>query len=215
MLGNATVSVDSNKLLVQSGENVTYYVPIDSTVFRRETSSEVIAFDKHDGGMTMFLGGLPIVAFDKQTGWSNPAVQRNVFVLILILTIITLLFWPLAYVVRRGYRLQPGTSHELPRWMKVVAWINSLLLLLFVVQFIIGLGNPTDIVYGVTSTLKVALTVPLLMLVTTALMLFGALKSIRMVPYRLWSCIYYLIITLASITFLVQLNTWNLLGYHF
>lgn len=159
---------DSGRLRVQTGNDQFYIVPLDSLLFREERSSQTLAFQKNKGRVThLFLGGLPIVAFDKVTGWPAPDTQLLVFIAVLLTAVLTLLFWPLTSLLRRGYQPLLRTRQSLPYLAKIFAWSNFLLWLIFVGGFALLAGDPKVIVYGVPMSVKVLLVLPLLMVGTS------------------------------------------------
>jgi hypothetical protein len=213
----ASITVaDSTRLRIQMGEDVAYYVPVDSLVFRKEQSSDMIAFEKKNGKITaMFLGGLPIFTFDKVAGWNAPDTQLFVVIAVFTVAAVTLLFWPITYFIRRGYQPLLRTRQSLPFLAKLFAWLNYFWWFSFLVGLSLVLNDPTAVVFGVTTGLKVVLVFPLLMIVTTLLMAYVCVRLVPDTRYRTWSRLYYVLVTLVSGVALFQLYFWNLLGYNY
>lgn len=208
--------VDSSRLRVQLGEVIQYYVPIDSLVFREETSSETIAFGKKEGSVShLFLGGLPIFAFDRVTGWASPDMQVLVLALVLGTVCLTLLFWPITYFIRRGYQPLLRTRQSLPFLAKFFAWLNFFFWVAFVIGLSLALEDPNAIVYGVPVALQIALIFPLGMIGTTLLMVYVCVRLVPDNRYRGWSRAYYVLITFVSALAVFQLYYWNFIGYNY
>jgi CubicO group peptidase (beta-lactamase class C family) len=209
-------AVDSTRLRLQMGDAVDYFVPVDSLVFREATSSDIIVFEKKNGRVTaLFLGGLPIFVFDKVAGWAAPDTQVLVLGLVLLVALLTLLFWPITYFIRRGYQPLLRTRQSLPFLAKLFAWLNFLWWILFVVGMSFILSDPTSVVFGVSAALKVVLALPLVMIANTLLLVYVCVRLVPDARYRAWSRVYYVGITLVSMLALAQLYYWNLVGYHY
>ncbi len=217
LFSQAKISVaDSSRLQMQMGEQIEYYVPIDSLLFREERSSAVIAFEKKEGSVAhLYLGGLPIFAFDRVTGWASPDTQLLVVLLIAVTALLTLLFWPITYFVRKGYQPLLRTRQSLPFVAKFFAWTNFFFWCAFLIGMALALEDSTAVVYGVPFALKITLAFPLLMLLTTALMVYVCVRLVPDTRYRAWSRVYYVGITLVSGLALAQLYYWNFLGYNY
>lgn len=217
LFGDIEVSVDdSTGLKVVSGETVQHIIPIDSTTFRELHGSKVIAFSKNEKGQIahMFIGQLPIFALDKVTGVKGMGFQSTVFMFTIITMIITLLFWPLTYWVRRDY-YPKGTIHSLPASAKWLAWLNFLLLIIFYVGVASSVSDPTDIVFGIGKSLKTLLFLPLISIVFTLGVWYWVVQIWRGSGYRFLSRVYYLIVALAATIALWQLYYWNFIGFNY
>lgn len=217
LLGPVEIHVqDSTKLRLVTDGEVTYYVPIDSTTFRKEDGSEVIAFARgEDGQQHLFLGGLPIFVLDQVSGWRDPNTQLLIAVLTIAMTIIVIVFWPLAYLTRTGYQPLQRQRLLLPTSAKVIAWLNYLFFIVFLIGLTTAVSDSYTIVYGVPSGLKTALLFPLLMVTTTILMIYACVRVLFNNRYLLYSRLFYFGATLISVLALLQLNTLNFLGFHY
>ncbi|HQQ98515.1 MAG TPA: serine hydrolase domain-containing protein [Cyclobacteriaceae bacterium] len=217
MFGDTHITVaDSTRLRISSGENVRYVVPIDSLTFREEHGSKVIAFGKNDEGKiaNMFIGGLPVFAFDKVDGLEAADLHTMLFVISIVTTFLVLLYWPFVNWVRRGFR-SLRDHLPLPIAARRVAWINYLLLLVFIVSLASLLSDAEDVVYGVGTSFKVVLVMPLMMIGLTSWMTFHAARLLPDNRYSFLGRIYYVLITLVSLASLWQLYHWNFLGFNY
>ncbi len=193
-----------------------YYVPIDSLTFREENTSSVIAFRKgKDGTITnMFLGELPILALDKVGGLQSARLQTMIFVIVLLVMLAVLIYIPFSAYTRGGYR-PIGSFRGIPQGTRWLTWLNYLLLFIFYTGVVMVLSNPEEIVYGVPSSLKLLLAIPLLCILLTLGMLVGWFRVIGNAEYRISSRLLYTVVILASIAALWQLNYWNFIGYNY
>ncbi|MBS1543789.1 MAG: beta-lactamase family protein [Bacteroidetes bacterium] len=217
LFGDVKISVrDSTALRMASGENVRYLVPVDSLTFREEHSSKVVAFKKDSSGniSNMFVGQLPIFALDKVQGLRSLSSQTTIFLISTIVLLCVLFYWPLAYISRRGY--QRTTSYSsVSGGAKWIAWLNYFLLLSFYLGLMIVISDQTDIVYGISGSLKFVLILPLICILLNVLMIYQSLNMWRSGQVKLSSRWYYLLITLVSVVSLWQLNYWNFIGFHY
>lgn len=217
LFGDVKISVrDSTALRMASGENVRYLVPVDSLTFREEHSSKVVAFKKDSKGniSNMFVGQLPIFALDKVQGLRSLSSQTTIFLISTVVLLCVLFYWPLAYISRRGY--QRTTSYSsVSGGAKWIAWLNYFLLLSFYLGLMIVISDQTDIVYGISGSLKFLLILPLICILMTALMIYQSFSMWRSGQVKLSSRLYYLFITLISAVSLWQLNYWNFIGFHY
>jgi CubicO group peptidase (beta-lactamase class C family) len=201
-------------LATELGGNYDLWSPIGNNAFRSLESSEVIAFEEVDGKFQhMFIGGYPIFAFDRLSVIETPGFHAMVFSLTLLIMIITLIYWPLAYMVRRGYREERPT--KLPLAAKFLAWFNIFFYILFFILIGIGFANPVDLVYGVPKVVEVALAVPILNIVLLLLMGFMMAWIWRENYSKRWNRVYYFILVLTFTVAIWQLNYWNLLGWNY
>jgi hypothetical protein len=217
LLSHIKVSMkDSTKLKIVSGENVKYYVPIDSLTFREENTSSVVAFRRgKDGAIAnMFLGELPILALDKVSGLQSAGVQSIIFAIVLIVMLVVIFYVPFSAYTRVGYR-PVGSFRGMSQGTRWLVWFNYLLLFIFFAGLVIVLSNPEDIVYGVPGALKLLLAIPLLCILLTIGMLVNWFKVIGNGEYRVSSRLLYTIITFVSVAALWQLNYWNFIGYNY
>lgn len=218
LMSRLTVSVeDSTKLRLTLGDDVALYVPIDSTTFREETTSETLAFEKDNSGRVVhtYLGGLPILAGDKKSGVYTSSSQTMILVFVLTITVLTILYWPLAYFIRRKYQRKSGLRNSFPFIGKLIAWLNYFLLLVFLLGFVMAMSDPLEIVYGVPGSLKFVLVIPFLMIITTVLMIVFLLRNITNHQYSLGVRMSYAVLSLTSLVALWQFNYWNLIGFNY
>jgi hypothetical protein len=209
-------SMDSSKLKVSSNNEVKYYVPTDSMTFRAVGTSDVIAFKRNIHGEVsyLFLGGLPILALDKTTALGNGNTHLFILMVVAIFVVIMLFYWPITTRARRGYEPM-GSVVTLPPGAKVTGWVNYFLLGVFYVGFPVVLGKPETIVYGVPIGMKILLAVPFLIILTTFVMLLQLYRIWNQRKYRLWSRVFYLMITVISVVAIWQLYYWNFIGFNY
>ncbi len=207
---------DSARIRVKAGENVKYYVPTDSLTFREEHGSDVIAFDKNEKGKVahLFIGTLPIIAFDKIGGIASVGFQSMIFFVVVVIGLTVLIYWPLAASVRRGYQSIRNTI-VLPAGAKWLAWFDYFFLITFYICIAVMLGDPTSIVFGVTTPVKVVMLLPLLSAVLTLLMIINMFRFIGDRRFSVMGRLFYALIAIVSLAGIWQLWYWNLLGFNY
>jgi CubicO group peptidase (beta-lactamase class C family) len=208
---------DSSHLKVATQNEARLFVPIDSTTFREENKSLRFAFSKDSNGKVShaFIGELPIFALNKARAAEASGTQILIFFWVVVVSLVTLIFWPFVYFARRKYQRQLGARQPLPILGKAIAWFNFLLLLIFLAGFFITLSDPFEIVYGVPASLKALLIIPFFVILTTAAMVVMLLRSGTNKRHSLRARLFYTVICLTSALALWQLNYWNLIGFNY
>lgn len=211
MFGDITITADSTALRVQSGEQVSHLVPIDSLVFREKNSNAVYSFEKANGAVTrMFIGNMPIFALDKVSGLNSAELHLFIAVMAVVMGILALLFWPFVALSRIGYQSHRFTK-PMPFNARLIAWLNYFVLLIFFFG-ISSNANEEGIVYGISTALKVFLYFPFLNLLLTAAMLYWLARILTVRYHRTVSKLYYTLLCLTSVAVLWQLYYWNMFG---
>ncbi len=195
-----------------------FWLPVDSLTFRNTKDSRTIAFSKNESGeiSRMYIGGLPIIAFEKVPLISSQKLHISLFGAALLCFIVTLIYWPLAYLVRRKYNADYMAEYPLSSGIKAIAWLNALI----IVGFFIGLamilsGNGEAIVFGISDSVKALLFLPLISVLLTLMLLFNTFNIWRRGESGIWSRLWYTLITVLSATLLWQFWFWNFLGFNY
>ncbi|MBX2957042.1 MAG: beta-lactamase family protein [Cyclobacteriaceae bacterium] len=208
---------DSTKLAVTLPDKTEYYVPVDSSTFRKEFSNDRIgmAYDERGKVVFAFDGLLSIFVLEKVSGLESSAFHNNLLIFLITLTLVTVFYWPMIAIIRKRYLPGPMAKTTLPMVIKSVAWLHYFLFLLFFIGVLIALADPLEIAFGVPGLLKATLVLPIFMIVTTFGMLVMLIPVLRSNRFRVRSRLYYLILSLSGIASLWFLNYWNFLGFKF
>ena len=215
LMGHTSVTVaDSSKLRVKSRE-VSYYVPVDSLIFRNETNSNTLVFKENESGeITHMLRDLsPIAAYEKVSTIESTAFHQTLFGIAFIIFLVTFVYWPLAYFIRKEYK-QPIGKH-LNFQIKLWGWLASFIFVLFLALLTALTSDGNQIVFGVTTPMKVTFTFPLIGVVCTLFVLYFTYRMWSLGKYSWSGRIHYTILLLALISIIWQANYWNLLGFQF
>jgi CubicO group peptidase (beta-lactamase class C family) len=208
---------DDNRLKVDMGGETSYYVVLDSTTFRKENTSEVIAFEIDDNGKVVhaYEGLMAVFTLDKVEYFDSTDWHNLLFGLSALTALLVVLQWPLVALIRRNYLRGRKSKESLPLLQKLALWLNYVFLLLFIALMMVSLSDPMELVYGIPSSMKIALVFPLLMIVTTLGMLVLGGAIVQKKNYSWVTRLAYILLTLISLAFLWQLNYWNFIGFNY
>jgi hypothetical protein len=93
--------------------------------------------------------------------------------------------------------------------------MNYFLVLVFITGLISSLGEPEDLVYGISGSLKALLVIPIILIFTTAGMIIAWIGIVQHKVYSMRSRIFYALLCLVSLVALWQLNYWNFIGFNY
>ncbi|MCU0357012.1 MAG: beta-lactamase family protein [Cyclobacteriaceae bacterium] len=206
---------EDNRLRVDMNGETNYYVPIDSTTFRKEHSNETFAFERNDRGEVIhaYEGLLAVFAFDKVTVPEASSTHLTLFMIIILTALGTVVYWPAVALIRRNHVRNMRVKKPLPLLPKIVAWLTYFFYLLFFILFLSSLGDPQNLIYGLPTALKVGAVFPMLSMITTVGMAWMLIQLFRERNISPVSIISYLVLLLISVLALWQLNYWNMLGF--
>lgn len=180
------------------------YHPIGELRFQREDGKRILAFGENGQGEIDYLfidwGGAPR-ALQKRTGIQLRGIQAAILLASLLVAVVLSVILIIRYIKKS---VPEKTGEKL-------ALINSLLPLLFMALFIAGFVSSRgglDVRLGDIPLLMVALAMPLLLVVTTAVSM-AQLVIGQVIERRAIASLA----VINSLVFLGWLNQWNLLGY--
>lgn len=220
LLGSRSLNMtDEGTLKTMDGGEANFWFPVDSLTFRNTENSNVIAFEENENGKIthMFRSDLPIMAFEKVSFISSQKLHFTLIGLAGGAFLLTLIYWPLAFGIRRKYRPGMATKSPISFSKKATAWCNALLIISFFVwiSVLMSSGGVEVIGYGITASLKAAFALPLFSLVLTVAMGYYTFKLWQQKESGIWSRVWYSLLFVFSVTMLWQLNYWNMLGFQF
>ena len=212
-----SITIDGGRLKMAKGNKITYWLPVGGLIFQQEGSDVRISFEKDkDGSIIMlFEQRAPMVAYSKAKLYQQVSVHSIIFVFILIVCILTLLYWPFVYFIRRRYQPMSIASRTIPVDSKMVAWLSALLLSIFALGVLSALGGKEQSVYAVPSLLKILLVIPIIQIPLVILLLIKTIIVLRHKQIMFVGRIFYLLILLANIAALWELYYWNFLGWNY
>jgi CubicO group peptidase (beta-lactamase class C family) len=217
LFGRISVTGSDHKLAVSSPQETKYFVPIDSTTFREEFSNEKLAFELDGSGNVIHAYDrlFAIFAFDKVSFIKASQTHTLVFAVVMIVSLFTVLYWPFVALARKNYVRGSRTKQPLSFPSRLIAWMNYFLVLVFITGLISSLGEPEDLVYGISGSLKALLVIPIILIFTTAGMIIAWIGIVQHKVYSMRSRIFYALLCLVSLVALWQLNYWNFIGFNY
>jgi CubicO group peptidase (beta-lactamase class C family) len=200
-----------------TGRETTRWIETAPLTFREEDGLRTLAFREDEKGRIthMFIGDSPPIAFERVGLTELPVVHRGLGLIAIILFLATVVFWPVTALIRRHYGVKLDPKKRVPLPACILTWSTCFLFVVFVIGLTILMLDPTEIVNGVTSGLKVLLVLPIIAAVLTLGVLVYTVIIWRSRRGGTCGRICYTIITLMCIVFLWQLNYWNLLGFRY
>jgi CubicO group peptidase (beta-lactamase class C family) len=144
VLGQTSVRSDQNGVLTIEGVQsprggLKQWREIGPLVYREVDGADVIAFRRNTNGVvTDLLPAAPIHIAQRVTGLANKKILLPVLGLSLGLVVLTLLFWPVAALVRRRYG-RPLFTNTLDRVLYVLTRLVCLLQVLFLLLILFPL----------------------------------------------------------------------------
>ncbi len=213
LFGDADVSLlDSTGIRVRAGEVVRDLVPIDSLTFREKNKTRIAAFGKNEKGEIawMFQGSTPIVALYKVSGLRSTSLHLTLLIFAGLTMVLALVFWPFVAWSRIGYQSHRMTK-PMPFGARFVAWINYLVLLIFLLGLAANLDEDA-VVFGLPTGLKALFYLPYVNMLLTLFMFVWVFRMAGVRYHRAASRIYYIWLTLVAVAILWELYYWHMIG---
>jgi hypothetical protein len=196
------------------GGEATRWIETAPLAFREKHGLRTLAFREDARGRIthLFIGDLPVIAFERVGPADLPPVQLSLLVVSLGVFLITIVFWPVAARARKHYYITLPEGARVPRPARLIACLASLGFVVFTACFMVALGDPMQVVFGVPVMLRVGAVFGL----AAALLAVGVLGATCWIWRRrrgsVWGRVGYTIVTLALIAAIWQAWHWNLLG---
>jgi CubicO group peptidase (beta-lactamase class C family) len=217
LFGAIRVEVTEDGRLKTMRQEATHWLQTGPLTFREEDGLRILTFREDDAGRVthMFMGDLPIVAFEKIGFLETPAFHLGVLGTATGLFLAALVFWPVGAFIRRRHGVRSVDNNLLPAPARLLGWIASGLFVLFVIGFVAALSDPNEVAFGVPAGLKALLWLPIL----AGAAGLGALAFVPLVwasrRGSIGARLFYTFLTLGFLAALWQLNFWKLLGFHY
>jgi hypothetical protein len=209
---------ENGRLKISEGNTVNFYLPIDSLTFRKEFDSEAMVFQLNEKGLAeyTFISTLSIFAFERVRLCEGQVLQLSIFLIVFILSIVVLFYWPMVFFIRRKYQSLGSAPKPLPFSTKLVAWVTSFMLLFFYLGISLSTsGGPEAVVYSVPTGVKNLLVIPIILIPMNLFMIFKMVMVWPLISTRIRSKIFYTLVCFAHIAALWQLYFWNLIGWNY
>lgn len=214
LMGTIEVTSTPDGALETSLTGETRWIEESPLVFREEDGQRRIAFRAAADGRIayLFVSDIPVIAFERVPPRENPRLHLILASTALLLLTGTLVVLPLGAFLRWRYRAPVERDRRIPAGAGATLWLLSLLFVLFALGLLGSMSNPMDIVFGVTTGLRLVLVLPLLGAVVGLIALAFAVRAWREQQGRLLSRLAYTAVVLSCFVLLWQLAIWQLLG---
>jgi CubicO group peptidase (beta-lactamase class C family) len=210
--GNGTLRVQAT----QTG-TVTRWDRVAPGVFERRDRPErlVFGFDESDRDRATAVY-LPHTSQLERLAWYETSAFHQTLFAVGGLVLLSTLLWPWRAFRRRvGWSDARGTETDAPRWTRWLAGASAFASLGFLVSLLVLLGDPDQIVYGLTPTARAILAVPPLLAALGLATTGAAVLASRRGWWTRRGRLHYALVALALLTLLWQLAHWHLLGVPF
>jgi CubicO group peptidase (beta-lactamase class C family) len=186
----------------------TKWVEVGDGVFRQQLDDTFIAFVGSEGGKaTHMVGPFAPIAFAR-VAWYESPVLHGVLILIGVALFISIL----VSAIRRRKADRAGAPRL--RWARWVLAAAGVLLIGFLLGIVISVaGGIEELIFGYPTAFYVALALPLLALLPTALAIYYAVQLWRTRAWTLGARVHYSAALVSVLLFFLVLNYWNLIGY--
>jgi hypothetical protein len=192
------------------------FVQVEPLVFREERGTSTIAFrEARRGGIThLFLGEVPVFAFERVPAYESQRLHASIAVVALLLFAGVAVAAPAGALMRRRLRAPaPKPQARLPWPARWVLWSASLAMLVFYAGLVWFLRDPKDIVFGLERGLRYLLLLPFLAAALAVAALLCAVWLWRRKRGDLASRIGYTLVVVALFLALWQIVVWRLFGH--
>ncbi len=217
MTGTVKVSYDSSGYLLSKAGDVQKWFVVNDSTFIKEIGDEYLVFGNLENGKytRACFGSLAVMPLERVPFIDSVNLHILVLAIYLTVFILTFVYWPAVYFIRRKYTLNAGERNILPAVNKWLGWLNSFLVLFFFIGFMTALSNPLEIYYGVPPVIKIMLIIPVTLSALLLVFIYQAYKLAISKKYNLSGKVHFYALTFALLLLLWQLNHWNLLGFKY
>ena len=214
--GAFEVTVDDDHL-VTMGSTPRHWYASGPLQFREKGKSATIVFrESADGDVThFFMSDVPVVAFERAPTLEDPELVTVIAGGSFAVMAAALLFWPIAAMLRWHYGVSLTRDQRVPGSGRWAGWLAALVLVGFTISLVAIMSSPMKVVYGLTAGERAIFWLPILACAFAVLALFGAIRAWRSGRGSLLGRTAFTGLVVAIGLFLWQLQSWNLLGFHF
>ena len=119
------------------------------------------------------------------------------------------------YYIRKDYKRELNSARKVPLSARLTSWCASLCFVIFFIMLLVGLSDPTAIVYGVPLSIKIALAFPIAAVFFTVFVWYFVIMIWVKRAGDVMDRLSYSAYGVVCVVMLWQLNYWNLLGYYY
>ncbi len=218
LMNQTEITAYGNMLKTNFGNKVKYWLPIDSLLFREKNSCQILAFEKNERGKIThaYEKDRPIVAQRKVPFYERKRVNNFIMYIALFFSFCSMLFWPVVYLSRMNYKPLRHAPKLLPFRSKLIAWVASLVILLFYLILHNRLENVEKFIFEVPGSGMFFISLlPFLLIILTLLMFYNSHIIFGTRKIRVRSKFYYALLVIINIIVIVQMFYWNFVGFKY
>ena len=213
-LDTLAVTVTSRgELKIQNKKN-SLWVQTGPLAFREKHGLRTLAFrEGPEGRIThLFLGYTPHAAFERVARMDAFETHRSLFLACLTTFLSTILFFPLAALARRHYRVTLPAANRVPGWARWLGWLGAVTFVTVAWFVQSALGGQVDLATGIPSTIRLALMLTQAGAVLSALAALAAIWIWWRRQGTVWGRVGCSLVALALAITTWQAWHWNLMG---
>jgi hypothetical protein len=185
-------------------------------VFREAYGDRKLIFrEDEDGKITHFmLSSSSIAAWERPPITEHPGLNVGLLILAVASMVLTLLSPILGWIVRRWFKVPTQELNRVPGKARLSLWLAAFLFGLGLL-LIVGEVASGGIAVEIPSAMGLIFLLPILAVIPTLFSVFFAFRMWRTREGRPTVRFFYSVATVAFCLFIWQMNTWNLLGWHY
>ena len=211
---DGTISIDALKDLNGQPKKLEEIGPL---MFRAVHDQDKIAFKRDDTGRLVLVMDFPVFVFQRAPLQQNSVFNLTLIIAAIVIFVLTLVFWPVAAILRRHYGRPLNLTPQLSR-IRLIVRLVCLLDVVFLSAFLVFFSMAEKDI-GVLSPrfnplLRAIQIVGWLGVLGTVAALVRAFRSWREKERWLWSKIAETAIALACLAFVWFVFSWNMLVWN-
>jgi CubicO group peptidase (beta-lactamase class C family) len=184
-------------------------------VYRSVNGQDLIAFRQDEQGRMQLVSSFPAVVLQRISLGANSDFNQALILMVLIIQGLTILCWPLAYMVRSHFRVRLDLDANYMRlrpWVRVVCAVDIAFLLIFFLA--ITSDSPGALSARSDAKLHAIQVLGLAGALGTFIVFLAFLRSWRDQHAWFWTKVWNLLLLLACIGFVWFSYHWNLLNFN-
>ncbi len=206
------IKVDGDGLSVKGSKHL---VAVDTLVFREVETGELTAFRTDTAGVVTRWFSKRF-AYEKMRCYETVQFHLTAVLLMSIVFLVGFLFWAGGHIPKLNFLpfIQSVETNGVFRLAGVVSLLNLVFLAGLTLLFL-TFDRIDEFTFGIPPLIVGWLCLPMAGATLTVGLLVAEIKVCISKTYSFSSRVYFTLVTLTSVGFLLFLNHWNLLGFHF
>lgn len=211
-LNPVVVREDGKGALLISSTGTKRWIEVGPHTFQDENGDRKIIFiPDENGAFNHFVfSDLGIAAFERNSALESPQIHLQLFMAVLLLSLLGIVCWPLARIMRWKHDVIVSRGGLISVPARVLGWVNCVLVLAFTVMFIGVSSDPLQVAFGLSPSFTPLLILPLVIAVLTLIMIVVMMRQWAVGNGTFIARVLYTLMTLAMCVFVFQTIFWNL-----